>query len=90
MPNWNVWLSRSAQKTLTRAPRPERERLQHALDEMALDPFAGDVLTLKGEERSSFRRRVGAWRIFFDVERDVLRVSVVDIARRTTTTYRRR
>ena len=42
------------------------------------------------KERSSFRRRVGAWRIFFDVERDVLRVSVVDIARRTTTTYRRR
>jgi mRNA-degrading endonuclease RelE of RelBE toxin-antitoxin system len=64
--------------------------LERALDEMAVDPTAGDVLKLKGEERASYRRRVGHWRIFFDLEHDVLIVSVVDIERRTTTTYRRR
>ena len=57
---------------------------------MADHPTAGDVLGLKGQDRASYRRRVGSWRIFFDLERDVLVVSVIDIERRTTTTYRRR
>ena len=56
---------------------------------MAVDPTAGDVLPLKGE-RSGYRRRVGHWRIFFDLEHHILVVSVIDIERRTTTTYRRR
>lgn len=56
---------------------------------MVADPMAGDVVRLTAA-RSSYRRRVGHWRIFFDIDRDQLRVSVVDIERRTTTTYRRR
>lgn len=56
---------------------------------MTVDPMAGDVVRLTGA-RSSYRRRVGRWRIFFDLHEDELRVSVVDVERRTTTTYRRR
>ena len=56
---------------------------------MATDPFTGDVLPLKGQQ-DSFRRRVGDWRIFFDVERQHKRVAVTDIQRRTTTTYKKR
>jgi mRNA-degrading endonuclease RelE of RelBE toxin-antitoxin system len=56
---------------------------------MATDPTVGDVVRLTAA-RSSYRRRVGYWRIFFDLHRDRLLVSVVDIERRTTTTYRRR
>jgi mRNA interferase RelE/StbE len=89
MPNWNVLISRSAAKALARAPRLDRERLQRALAELAIDPTVGDVVRLTGE-RSTYRRRVGDWRIFFDLYRGQLRVSVVDIDRRTTTTYRRR
>ena len=56
---------------------------------MASDPFTGDIERLK-DERAAFRRRVGDWRIFFDVYPDRRLVEVVDIRRRTTTTYRRR
>lgn len=56
---------------------------------MAADPFVGDVEPLKGTP-NSFRRRVGDWRIFFDVDRERRIVDVTDIARRTTTTYRKR
>jgi mRNA-degrading endonuclease RelE of RelBE toxin-antitoxin system len=56
---------------------------------MATDPLSGDVRPLS-HERSAYRRRVGDWRIFFDVHNDVVAVSVVAIERRTSTTYRRR
>ncbi len=59
------------------------------LDERAVDPFVGDVLPLKGYP-NSYRRRVGDWRILFDVYREERIVDVVAIERRTTTTYRRR
>ena len=56
---------------------------------MREDPFAGDVERLT-PERTAFRRRVGDWRIFFDVDPERRLVEVRDIQRRTTTTYRRR
>jgi mRNA-degrading endonuclease RelE of RelBE toxin-antitoxin system len=56
---------------------------------MEIDPFAGDVERLRNQP-SAFRRRVGDWRIFFDVEPDKRLVEVTAIERRTTTTYRKR
>ena len=55
---------------------------------MARNPFAGDVARLKGSQ--SYRRRVGDWRLFFDVYPERRLVEVTELARRTTTTYRRR
>ncbi|MBI4589624.1 MAG: hypothetical protein HY725_12365 [Candidatus Rokubacteria bacterium] len=56
---------------------------------MESDPFGGDVERLRNQP-TTFRRRVGDWRIFFDVYREVRVVAVRYIERRTTTTYRRR
>jgi mRNA-degrading endonuclease RelE of RelBE toxin-antitoxin system len=57
-----------------------------ALEEMQVNPFGGDLVRLKGEP-SLWRRRVGAYRIFFDVRMEARVIEVVDIARRTSTTY---
>lgn len=59
------------------------------LEEMARDPFKGDVEQIK-DQPTAFRRRVGDWRIFFDVYPHLRRVEVPKVERRTTTTYRRR
>ena len=53
------------------------------------DPFRGDVIRLR-HQPAALRRRVGDWRIFFDVDPDQRLVEVRDIQRRTTTTYRQR
>ena len=57
-----------------------------ALEETARDPFAGDVVRLK-DQPTAFRRRVGDWRILFDIEPEKRRVLVHDVVRRTSTTY---
>ena len=87
-PTWQLILRKSAQKAIARAPQLDRDRLVAALEAMRRDPFAGDVSRLQGQ--ATFRRRVGNWRIFFDAYPRVHTLEVIDVARRTTTTYRKR
>jgi mRNA-degrading endonuclease RelE of RelBE toxin-antitoxin system len=56
---------------------------------MAENPFTGDIARLENQP-TAFRRRVGDWRIFFDVFPEIRLVEVTDIVRRTSTTYRHR
>jgi mRNA-degrading endonuclease RelE of RelBE toxin-antitoxin system len=56
---------------------------------MEQNPFTGDIQRLENQP-TAFRRRVGDWRIFFDVYPEQRLVEVTDIVRRTTTTYRGR
>ncbi len=86
---WSVLVDRRARKLVERAPRPERERLYEALRAMEVDPLAGDVQPLK-DQPTAFRRRVGDWRIFFDLDPEHRIVEVRYIERRTSTTYRKR
>jgi mRNA interferase RelE/StbE len=83
---WTLNVARRAQKELARSPVKSQRLLLAALEEMQANPFGGDLVRLKGE-RSLWRRRVGAYRIFFDVRIEQRVVEVVDIARRTSTTY---
>lgn len=57
-----------------------------ALDAMRADPLSGDVVKLAGHD--VFRRRVGNYRIIFSIDFKAVAVGVLDIQRRTTTTYR--
>jgi len=53
---------------------------------MQVDPFSGDVVRLQGELHT-WRRRVGNYRVFFEISADQLTVDVLGIVRRTSTTY---
>jgi mRNA-degrading endonuclease RelE of RelBE toxin-antitoxin system len=83
---WFVALAAPAQKSLERISLLDRTRIMNAIEEMKDDPFRGDVRKLKGG-LEGFRRRVGNWRIFFDIYPDDLQVVVTAIERRTSTTY---
>ena len=87
MPSWTVSISSSARKVVRRAPRSERERLSAELDRIAVDPLGRDTVRLRGLPNAA-RRRVGDWRILFELDFDRRLVHVTHIARRTTTTYR--
>ena len=83
---WTVRVAKRAEKQLAKVPVKSRRLLLAALVEMRQNPFSGDVALLTSQ-RSTWRRRVGAYRIFFDVYPDKHYVDVLDIARRTSTTY---
>ena len=83
---WSVVIARSAEKKLHKAPAKDQAQILKALREMEENPFRGDVAKLKGQD-GTLRRRVGKWRIFFDVDFNRRSVVILAIERRTSTTY---
>jgi mRNA interferase RelE/StbE len=82
---WVVSLSNRAEKNLRRVPAADRTRILSALNEMRIDPLGGDVVKLKG--RSAFRRRIGSYRIIFSLDPQRMDVGILDVQRRSSTTY---
>lgn len=84
--NWHVEVASSVPKILKRIPRKDAERIEVAIETFSEDPFVGDIIKLGGEE-NSWRRRVGSYRIFFEVFHDERTVLIQDIRRRGSKTY---
>jgi mRNA-degrading endonuclease RelE of RelBE toxin-antitoxin system len=82
---WIVVLAGPAKKSLKRIPTADRARILAALEEMQRNPFAGDIRKLQG--LPGFRRRIGNWRILFELVPERHHVVVAAIERRTSTTY---
>ncbi len=83
--DWTVVLAGPARKSLKHVPAGDRKRILAALGEMQQNPFQGDIRKLQG--LPGFRRRVGNWRIFFEIAVERRHVIVTAIERRTSTTY---
>lgn len=83
---WTLRVARSAEKELEGIPERDRTRILKVLTVMRDDPFAGDVARLHGFP-TAWRRRVGNWRILYDLYPDRSLVVVASIRRRTSTTY---
>jgi mRNA-degrading endonuclease RelE of RelBE toxin-antitoxin system len=86
---WTVIVAHSAHKQLAKLPAPERQRILDVLAEMERDPYSGDLKRLTNYG-VAFRRRVGVYRILFDLNVEDAWIEVVSIERRGDDTYRRR
>lgn len=83
---WRLQIANRAQKELERLPASDQRRIIAALESMQNHPFGSDLARLKAE-RTTWRRRVGNYRIFFDLHPAQRVIDVVEIIRRTLTTY---
>jgi mRNA interferase RelE/StbE len=83
---WTIQLSGPAQKDFRRLPPKDRARVKSALLAMEQDPFRGDIKRLQGNP-SGWRRRVGNFRIIYDIYFDQHLIVIAGILRRTSTTY---
>jgi mRNA-degrading endonuclease RelE of RelBE toxin-antitoxin system len=83
---WVLHVTGPAQKSLRRLPAKDQARVKAALIAMQNDPFGGDIVRLHAQP-TAWRRRLGNYRIFFDVHPERQLVTVVAILRRTSTTY---
>jgi mRNA interferase RelE/StbE len=83
---WTLDVARSARKELEGIPERDRTRILKTLRDMSEDPFAEDVARLHGLP-TAWRRRVGNWRILYDLYLDRRLIVIASIRRRTSTTY---
>lgn len=79
---WEVVISKSAEKTLATLPKPLRERIMEAIDQLVDGPYdcGADVKPLKG--RPEWRLRIGGWRVLFRVREEVIQIIVVSLSPR--------
>jgi mRNA interferase RelE/StbE len=83
---WNLHITGPAQKEFRKLLPKDQARVKNALLAMQQDPFSGDIKRLKGQT-SSWRRRVGNYRIVYDLHVEEQLIVVAGILRRTSTTY---
>jgi mRNA interferase RelE/StbE len=84
--SWTVRLTKRAARELRSIPNKDIQRVENALVALRDNPLSGDIRMLRGTG-GVLRKRVGSWRVFFEIEEET--VFVLRIVRRTTTTYRR-
>ena len=84
--NWDVKIAKKVLKEVKKLPIKDAHRLLFVLREFSENPYGGDIEKIKGE-RDTWRRRVGSYRIIYDIFSPKRVVWVLDIRRRTTDTY---
>lgn len=84
--NWELILRKKVKTIVKKFPKKDYEFIVESLREMRNNPYSGDILKLEGEE-NSWRRRSGAYRIFYNLYLDKKIIHVFRIERRTSKTY---
>jgi mRNA interferase RelE/StbE len=82
---WGLVIGSRAKRQFRRISSEERDAIDDAFSEMCEDPFKGDVKTLRG--LNSLRRRVGDWRIIYELLEGKKLIIVTAIKRRGSSTY---
>ena len=85
--SWTYSFSRRAQRQFEELPGNVQTEIVDALDKYLENPSASDVKKIKTAKPPYWRLRTGKWRIFMDKDKKQLRILVIEIVRRTDTTY---
>jgi mRNA interferase RelE/StbE len=83
---WGLAITNRAKRQVRRLSAPELDQINRAFSAMCEDPFQGDVKFLKGIE-GAFRRRVGDWRVLFELNQENRIIVVTAVKRRGSNTY---
>jgi mRNA interferase RelE/StbE len=80
--SYKVKFTKGAKKQLRRLPLDVQERIQARVNDLKIEPRPDGVKKLKGQE-NSYRIRIGDYRVVYEIEDDVLKVTVVKVKHRS-------
>lgn len=84
--NWKIKIRERVCKDTEKFPRKDKMRILQTFEEIYVNPFSGDVQKMKGEE-NVWRRRVSAYRIFYEILPKDKVTYIFRVERRTSKTY---
>lgn len=84
--NWDLQVDPDVYKTLERTPRHAAEAILKIIRFLAIDPYLGDIQKMRGEN-NTWRRRIGAYRVFYKILSKENIILVFKVERRTSKTY---
>lgn len=84
--NWDLQVDAIVYKELKRFPRKDALRILELIANPYFDPYGGDIEKIKGE-KDVWRKRIGAYRIFYEVNQSKRLVHIFWTERRDSKTY---
>lgn len=84
--NWVLQIDESVHKFLSRIPQKDSERIVSVISGLPNNPFSGDIQKMKSEE-NVWRRRIGAYRIRYELIPKEKVIYVFLVERRVSSTY---
>ncbi|MBL7078505.1 type II toxin-antitoxin system RelE/ParE family toxin [Candidatus Shapirobacteria bacterium] len=80
-------LGRRVQKVFKKIPKKYQLKIKEAISKVEKNPFCYGTIKLAGSPVAEYRHRVGDYRILFDLWEEKKVLMILDIKRRTSTTY---
>jgi len=84
--NWDLQVDLGVLKSLKKLPRHDVEAILNVIKLLLINPYFGDIQKMKGE-KDTWRRRVGAYRLFYRLKVSEKVILVFRVERRTSKTY---
>ncbi len=84
--SWDLVVDAGVLKTLKRLPRYETETILEIIKLLPVNPYFGDIQKMKGEA-NTWRRRIGAYRIFYKLIVSEKIILIFRLERRSSKTY---
>lgn len=84
--SWVLQIDPVVLKALKKFPQKDTKRILTVIDSLIINPFTGDIQKMKGE-KNVWRRRIGSYRLFYEVIQEEKVIHIYHVERRTTTTY---
>ena len=84
--NWVLQIDPPVYKFLKKIPRHDADRVFLIINNLIFNPYVGDIEKMDGEI-NSWRKRTGAYRIFYEITQQRRLIHVYDVERRGSKTY---
>lgn len=84
--SWELRIDPGISKKLKWLPRHDVEAILAVIRFLPLNPYAGDIQKMKGQQ-DAWRKRVGAYRIFYKLVVTEKVILVFHVERRSSKTY---
>ncbi len=81
MARYDIQISRTAERQLSKLPRNDQERIARTILTLAIDPYPRGARKLSGYD-DVYRVRVGSYRVLYSVSTSTLIVIVLKVGHR--------
>lgn len=86
--SWDIRIDSALWKEMRPIPKEIGRRIVAVIENPYFEPYGGDIRKIGGE-KNIWARRIGEYRIFYEIDQEARRVNVFHVERRNTQTYRR-
>ena len=84
--DWLLQVDPQVHKDIKRFPKKDVNRMLEVIEILPINPYAGDIQKMTGED-DVWRRRVGEYRVFFEIITKAKILHVFRVERRTSKIY---